>query len=320
MHRRELLKGGAALTGAPWLLGAAAQPAASIPSKQDPSAQDPSATRAQGQRFKLHYAPHLGMFRHHAGGDAVDQLRFMADEGFSAFEDNGMPGRSVAEQERIGAALADLGLKMGVFVAHADFGKPTFVLPPEQARERIEADMRRAVEVAARVQARWCTVVPGCFQNKVPLAYQTANVIDNLRFAAEILEPAGLVAVLEPLNPWVDHPGLFLAGVPEAYLLCRAVNSPSVKILNDLYHQQIAVGHLIRNLDAAWSETAYIQVGDNPGRNEPGTGEIHYRNVFRHLHARGFDGVIGMEHGNALPGKEGERAVIDAYVAADSFE
>jgi len=267
------------------------------------------------QRFKLHFAPHLGMFQQHAGNEPLDQLQFMADEGFTAFEDNGMPGREPGLQERIGAKLDQLGMKMGVFVAHADFGAPTFVEPPEVARERIAADMHKAVEVAKRCHARWCTVVPGAVRKDVPLEYQTANVIDNLRFAAEILEPAGLVAVLEPLNAWTDHPGLFLYGVPQAYLVCRAVNSPSVKILDDLYHQQITEGNLVRNIDRAWSEIAYVQVGDNPGRKEPGTGEINYGHVFEHLVRKGFEGVVGMEHGNASPGKEGERAVIEAYVA-----
>jgi hydroxypyruvate isomerase len=145
-------------------------------------------------------------------------------------------------------------------------------------------------------------------------------VIDNLRFAAELCEPSGLVMVLEPLNAWRDHPGLFLTKIPQAHMICRAVNSPSCKILNDLYHQQITEGNLIPNLDLGWSETAYIQVGDNPGRREPGTGEINYRNVFRHLHAKGYTGIVGMEHGNSMGGKEGERAVIDAYAAADDFE
>jgi len=331
MLRRQLLLSGAALAGAPALLGQGPpgagqqppKPAPKLPDRPKPAPKQPfpgaPTPPPRTGRFKLRYAPHFGMFRHHAGDDVVDQLKFMADEGFTALEDNGLPGRSPADQERIGRALADLGMVMGVFVAHADFSAPTFVLPPEKARERIRADIGNAVEVAKRVGARWCTVVPGCSTNRTPPEYQTANVIDNLRFAAELLEPAGLVAVLEPLNAWVDHPGLFLTGVPQAYLVCRAVNSPSVKILDDLYHQQITEGHLIRNLDAAWAEIAYLQVGDNPGRNEPGTGEINYRNVFRHVHQKGFTGVVGMEHGNALPGKEGERAVIDAYAAADTF-
>jgi hydroxypyruvate isomerase len=110
-----------------------------------------------------------------------------------------------------------------------------------------------------------------------------------------------------------------LQKVPQAYQICRAVGSPSCKILFDIYHQQITEGNLIPNFDIAWDEVAYVQTGDNPGRNEPGTGEINYRNVFKHLHAKGFDGVVGMEHGNSQPGREGEQAVIDAYVAADDF-
>jgi hydroxypyruvate isomerase len=125
--------------------------------------------------------------------------------------------------------------------------------------------------------------------------------------------------VLEPLNPIKDHPGLFLTEIPQAYQICRAVGSPSCKILDDLYHQQITEGNLIPNLDAAWEEIAYIQVGDNPGRKEPGTGEINYKNIFKHLYDKGYNGIVGMEHGNSMKGAEGERMVIDAYRAADSF-
>ena len=72
-------------------------------------------------------------------------------------------------------------------------------------------------------------------------------------------------------------------------------------------------------MDAAWSEVGYFQIGDNPGRNEPTTGEVNYRNVFAHIHGKGYAGVLGMEHGNSKPGKEGERALIDAYRACDAF-
>jgi hydroxypyruvate isomerase len=125
--------------------------------------------------------------------------------------------------------------------------------------------------------------------------------------------------VLEPLNAWKDHPGCFLTKVPQAYQICKAVGSPACKILDDFYHQQITEGNLLPNLEMAWSEIAYVQVGDNPGRCEPGTGEVNYKNLFKRLHQKGYQGVIGMEHGNSKPGKEGERAVIDAYRAADAF-
>jgi hydroxypyruvate isomerase len=134
----------------------------------------------------------------------------------------------------------------------------------------------------------------------------------------EVCEPAGLVVVLEPLNP-KDHPGLFLTRVPQAYEICRAVASPSCKIINDLYHQQITEGNLIPNIDASWEEIAAYHIGDNPGRKEPGTGEINYRNIFKHLYQKGFQGVLGMEHGQSIPGKSGERAVIDAYKECDNY-
>ena len=105
--------------------------------------------------------------------------------------------------------------------------------------------------------------------------------------------------VLEPLNPWRDHPGQFLSKVPQAFEVCRAVNSPSCKILFDIYHQQITEGNIIPNINLAWSEIAYFQIGDNPGRNEPTTGEMNYRNLFRHIKAKGFDGILGLEHGRS---------------------
>ena len=86
-----------------------------------------------------------------------------------------------------------------------------------------------------------------------------------------------------------------------------------------MYHQQITEGNIIPNIDLAWSEVAYFQAGDNPGRKEPTTGEMNYRTIFRHIHSKGFTGVVGMEHGNSKPGKEGELAVIAAYASADSF-
>ncbi len=267
--------------------------------------------------FTLDYAPHFGMFRHTAGDDLVSQLEFMADVGFRSLEDNGMAGRPVEEQERIGAAMGRLGLRMGVFVAHTiHWTEPNLASGDEAKRDEFLAEIRASVDVARRVNATWMTVVPGHVHPRQHPDFQTAHVVESLRRAADILEPHGLVMVLEPLNRR-DHPGLFLTGVPQAFQICRAVDSPSCKILDDLYHQQITEGNLIPNLDAAWSEIAYIQVGDNPGRREPTTGEIHYGNVFAHLREKGWDGIIGMEHGNSRPGAEGEQAVIDAYRAVD---
>jgi hydroxypyruvate isomerase len=283
------------------------------------SAQTEPSSRSGKHTFKHKYAPHFGMFKNHAGEDLIAQLRFMADQGFTALEDNGMMSRPVEEQERIAKEMARLQMTMGVFVTYAEFGKATFVNNDKEVRDMLLKQMRAAVEVAKRVNAKWTTVVPGMFSTRLEWDYQTANVIEHLKYCAEIFEPHGVIMVLEPLNAWRDHPGLFLTKIPQAYQICRAVNSPSCKILDDLYHQQITEGNLIPNIDLAWDEIAYFQIGDNPGRKEPTTGEINYRNVFKHIYEKGYRGVMGMEHGNSKKGKEGELAVIEAYVACDGF-
>jgi len=209
---------------------------------------------------------------------------------------------------------------MGVFVAHSIYWKePNLASGTQDKRDEFLKEIKESVEVAKRVNAKWMTVVPGFMDLRQDISFQTAHVIESLRQACNILEPHGLIMVLEPLN-FRDHPGLFLKTVPQTFEICRAIDSPSCKILNDIYHQQIQVGNLIPNMDDAWDETAYFQVGDNPGRKEPGTGEINYLNVFKHIYEKGgTDIIVGMEHGNSLPGKEGEEAVIEAYRKVDSF-
>jgi hydroxypyruvate isomerase len=267
--------------------------------------------------FKLKYAPHLGMFKHHAGEDELDQLQFMADQGFRAYEDNGMKNRPVALQEKMASKMGNLGLEMGVFVAHKiHWNEPSLV--NEDHRETFLAEMRESVAVAKRVNAKWMTVVPGFTNLRVAPEFQTAVLVETLKQASAILEPHGLVMVLEPLN-FYNHPGLFLSRIPQAYQICQAVGSPACKILFDIYHQQIQEGNLLPNMERAWEEVAYIQIGDNPGRKEPTTGEINYLNIFKFIHEKGFDGILGMEHGNSKPGKEGEQAVIDAYRKVDRF-
>ena len=271
--------------------------------------------------FKLNYAPHFGMFEASAGADLFDQLRFMADVGFRALEDNGLMKRPPDVQQRIGDTLSKLGMTMGVFVIDTgDNWKPSLATGKREFRDRFVATCRQAVEVAGRCGARWMTVVPGFFERSLPIGIQTGHVIDALRAGADVLAPHELVMVLEPLS---DTPELFLRTSDQTYAICRAVNSPACKILFDIYHMQRNEGHLIPHIDLAWDEIAYFQIGDVPGRKEPGTGEINYRNVFRHIHAKATQGgqtfVLGMEHGNAEPGREGDRKLIDAYVTADGF-
>jgi hydroxypyruvate isomerase len=244
-------------------------------------------------------------------------LNFMADQGFTALEDNGMMKRDVALQTKIGETLAKRNMTMGVFVIDKGGNMANTLAAGKQEFIDIFVDgCKRAVEVAKRVNAKWMTVVPGGFERKLPIGIQDGNVIEALRRGADILEPHGLVMVLEPLS---DSPDLYLQTSDQTYMICKAVNSPSCKILYDIYHMQKTEGHLINNINLTWDEIDYFQIGDNPGRKEPTTGEINYKNVFKHIHGRGFKGVMGMEHGNSIEGKEGELALIKAYQESDSF-
>lgn len=312
MNRRDFVKKGLAA-------GTTVLAASTLGSPGTTEAATPISSRDKKHVFKLKYAPHFGMFKQHAGKDEVDQLKFAADQGFTAWEDNGMKSKTVELQEKIAETMQQLGMDMGVFVATASFKEVTFARKDEQVWDKVLQDIRASVEVAKRVNAKWMTVVPGVFDQKLAWDYQMANCIELLKRSCEILEPHNLVMVLEPLNHHTNHPGLFLHQSPQAYLICRAVNSSSCKILFDIYHQQVTEGNLIPNIDMCWDEIGYFQVGDNPGRKEPGTGEINYKNIFKHLYEKGFKGIVGMEHGNSMKGKAGEQAVIDAYVKADSF-
>ncbi len=271
------------------------------------------------KNFNLNYAIHDGMFRNHAGNDFIDQIKFAHGQGFRAIEDNGMRGRDKAIQEKIGTTLKELGMTMGVFVAHdIDWQKPSLSRGDKAINDKFLEQIKESVDVAKRCDAKWMVVVPGLITPGVDLAYQKAALLDTLRRAADMLAPHNLIFVLEPLN-FRDHPNQILPDVPNIYEMVKSVNSPACKMLFDVYHVQIHTGNLIPNMDKAWDETVYVQLGDNPGRKEPTTGEINYKNIFKHLHNKGYKGLLGMEHGNSKPGKEGELALIEAYRSCDDF-
>ena len=299
MYRRQFLKGGfvslASLALPNLILG--------LPIK------------STGEKFKLKFAPHFGLFENLAGKDITGQLSFIYDQGFTALEDNTFPKRPRREQTKIISKMQSLKLEMGVFVANLStaFGKDWLSQANKKYEKAFLNEIKQACELAQQVKAKWATVVLGELSPKLELAYQTAYVVEILRKASQICKKTGLIMVLEPLNPYVDHPNMFLAKTSHAYEICRAVDSPYCKILFDVYHQQIAEGNLIHNINLAWDEIAYFQLGDTPGRKEPGSGEINYVNVLAHVHQKGFRGIYGMEHHFAKKDKAEEIKILKAY-------
>ncbi|MCX6265415.1 MAG: TIM barrel protein [Bacteroidetes bacterium] len=276
------------------------------------------STASAGEPFKRNYAFHDGMFKNMAGENFIDQIRYAHSMGFRSIEDNGMMDRTPEMQQKIGDTLTELGMQMGVFVIQFDKWplQTSLTSGKKEWRDKFVTFCKEAVEVAKRTRAKWMTVVPGNYDRSLSMGLQTGNVIESLRLGAEILAPHNLVMVLEPLS---DTPDLFLRHSDQTYAICKAVNSPACKILFDMYHMQRNEGNIIKNIEATWDEIAYFQIGDNPGRKEPGTGEMNYKNIFKYIHQKGYRGIYGMEHGIAGKGKEGELALIEAYRQADNF-
>lgn len=277
----------------------------------------PLAARPKPYSYHLRYAPRIGFLRHLP---VERQLEIYAEWGFRAFEYNGLARRhSMAEIEKIRKKRDELGMAMGVFVVNSGGWKGD-ALVDKKFHEGFLADVRKALEVHRVMENEAATVTSGLAVDYLSREEQTKNCIEALKRAAEIVEDSKMTLVLEPLNVRVDHAGYFVVYSSHAHQIVSAVNHPKVRILFDIYHQQISEGNLIDNIRKYWDWIGYFQVGDVPGRKEPYTGEINYRNVFRAIHAKGYRGIVGMEHGLSEPGMEGLEKCFRAYRKADAWD
>lgn len=277
-------------------------------------------------RFSPHlglFEPGLGSFHNTAGRDPVSQIDFAADHGFAAVQDNFLQLRDVKEQERIGQAIARNGMTMGSFVVTLIFDRPTFASDDPAASEAIVGNVHKAIEAAKRVNSTWLTLIPGRRPHAISNEQQKNASVSNLKRCAEVAEAANVVLLLEALNS-IDRPGMALSKITEAAEVVRAVQSRACRLMFDVYHVQVESGDIIRNIDRCWNEIGYFQFGDNPGRCEPGTGEINFARLLSHIWRKGYRGLIDMEHHASQQGIAGERVVLQAYAdleqAAGKFD
>jgi hydroxypyruvate isomerase len=305
MKRRTFFKNGL-LAGMASLSGAASTMAFST-----------SKPLQEAKPFNMKFSPEFGIFADVAGEDLADQIRWGHDQGFQAWENTYLKGRPVQEQELISETIQKLGMEFGQFVGTMNFKEVTFAGRDENIRENVLKEVLASVEIAKRMNTKYVHNVLGVADPRLPWDFQMANAIELLKRIAEIYEPHGLIMVMESMNHKINHPGMFLHTIPQAYALAKAVGSPSIKVLYDFYHVQIQEGNLLPTLDYAWDEIAYIQMGDTPGRNEPTSGEINFVNALQYVHDKGYRGFVGLEHGTSKPGKEGEWATLEAYRTID---
>lgn len=304
MNRNEFIKSSLVAAGALWTGGA------------DSFGKNSLAFTGE-KPFKMKFSPEFGIFKELVGKDLADQIKWGYDQGFRAWENTYLARRPVEEQEKISKTVQQLGMEFGQFVGTMNFKEPTFASRNQAIRESVLKEVQASVEIAKRMNTKYIHNVLGMADPKLPWDFQMANAIELLKRCAAIYEPHGMIMVMETMNHKINHAGMFLHTIPQAYAMAKAVGSPSLKILFDFYHVQIQEGNIIPTLDYAWDEIAYLQIGDTPGRNEPTSGEVNFVNVLQHVYNKGYRGFVGMEHGISKSGKSGEIAALAAYRSVD---
>ena len=223
----------------------------------------------------------------------LDRLRKVKEAGFSHYEF--WPWRN-KDIDAIISLNRELGLIPAQFSASPVKGFGHGITNPDPARrEEFEEEIRSAVPIAKKLGVKKICVVAGEETKGFSREEQTQAVIAALKSGARIVEPEGITIILEPLNILVDHPKQLVVHSEHAASILKAVGSPNVKMLFDIYHQQISEGNLSGNIRKYHDLIGYFQLADHPGRHEPTTGEINYAFVLKTIHDVGYVDPIGME-------------------------
>jgi hydroxypyruvate isomerase len=276
--RRQLIGAGLALAGV-----ACVQEQTGV---RDAAPSPPIPVELPGQTAHTRFAMNLEMWWRDK--PFVDRIRAAAALGFRDIEFWGHAGKDL---HAIAEVCGELNISVAQFTAWG-------FVPGANDPKNHDAFVRgidRACEVAEIVGAPMATVVGGNDQPGMTQRQMHDHIITALQRVAPIAEAAGLMLILEPMNIRVDHKGHCLYGSEPALAICRAVNSPMVKINWDLYHMQITEGDLVRHMEAGWDQVGYLQLADNPGRTEPGTGEIAYTRVLKAAWDLGYRKPVGVE-------------------------
>lgn len=268
------------------------------------------------RKYHLRYAPHLTILNKEL--TIPQRLDLIAEHGFDATEYNNLLNHPLNEVEEIRKKLDSLRIEMGIFVANPGGWRTAGLVDPKQ-RDTFLQEIKKTIEYHRAIGNHSATTLTGNAIPGVSRSAQRRSAIEGLKRAAELLETTELALVVEPLNH-IDHPGFFMTHSDELAEVIAAVNSKHVRMLFDLYHLQITEGNLINNFRAYADLVGYIQTGDVPGRKEPGTGEVNYRNVLKAIYDAGYRGIIGLEHGTSIAGREGVLKMFEAYKQADSWD
>ena len=222
-------------------------------------------------------------------GSFDENLERVAEAGYRHVElVSEYKGWSGEDQRRILARMEALGISVDAMAGMTlGFADPS-------GGDAYLAELKGLIAIAQRLRCGQIILMSGRRIEGVSAQRQHEASIEALKRAAEVLHGAGLAGVIEPIDR-LENPSIYLDGVSEAFEINRAVGSPSIKVLYDIYHEQRGLGNLIEKLDKNIGEVGLIHIADVPGRHEPGTGEVNYGNIYKHLAQLQYTGMVAME-------------------------
>ena len=232
--------------------------------------------------------------------DFAEALKKIKDAGASAFEFGGWWERDL---DMVNQVKAELGLTCTAFV-HQFIS----LVDPAKRDEYVKA-CRDAIQAAKKLNCPGIITQVGN-DTGAPREEQHNSLVAGLKACAPYLEEAGVTLLIEPLNTLVNHQGYYLWSSDEAFDIIREVNSPHVKVVFDIYHQQIMEGHLIRHIEAGIDCIAHFHAAGNPGRHELDNGEIYYPAIFEAIEKTGYKGYMGLEYSPLGDPSEGIKKLI----------
>ncbi len=194
-------------------------------------------------------------------------------------------------------ALAKNGLTQVLFnlpPGNWSAGERGIAAHPDRIDE-FRQSVAQGVQVAQVLQVKQLNCLAGKRDERIPLQDQQRVLIENLRYAAKTLAEQGMTLLMEMLNPY-DVPGFMIATPKDAFKLQEVVGAPNLKVQYDLYHAQRSEGELANTFQKNLARIGHVQIADNPGRHQPGTGEINYRFLFQFLDRVGYAGFVGLEY------------------------
>ena len=239
----------------------------------------------------------------------LERIEKAAEAGFDAIEfwnwDNKDLPAIKAAADKVGLAIASFQSNLGGTLIHPD------------QRDSFVAGVKKSLGKVPEMDAPALFLLTDELGDDRSVRFQFPelsedakyqSVLDGLKTLAPLAEEAGVTLVLEPLNITVDHPGYFLHRSAVGLDLVRAVDSPHIKLLYDIYHMQVMEGNIIETLTRNLDVIGHVHVADVPGRHEPGTGELNYANIFRALRAAGYDRYVGFEFEPTVSSEEAAAA------------